>query len=260
VDIFWNGQKLIEFSPIFIRTSFLLFSVPMFSSQIIFPIMRGGIALAVSLAIYSGLKPTFSFFEMSLADIIAGILSELFFSFLVFIIIRIFLLSPQLSGETISYQLGYGLMTLVSPFEENPVSVITEFIFLIAITLFFVLDIHIGFLWGIKKSFEIVPPFSFALSENQSEFLLQRLRESFYVSLQIAFPVILAMFIIEISIAIISRTIPQFNIFVVGFPLRIAIGILILTFTFDRIGFLIGEFMKKFIESFSDIILLGVKH
>jgi flagellar biosynthetic protein FliR len=67
------------------------------------------------------------------------------------------------------------------------------------------------------------------------------------------------MFIIEISIAIISRTIPQFNIFVVGFPLRIAIGILILTFTFDRIGFLIGEFMKKFIESFSDIILLGVK-
>jgi flagellar biosynthetic protein FliR len=159
-----------------------------------------------------------------------------------------------------SYQLGYGLMTLVSPFEENPVSVITEFIFLIAITLFFVLDIHIGFLWGIKKSFEIVPPFSFALSENQSEFLLQKLRESFYVSLQIAFPVILAMFIIEISIAIISRTIPQFNIFVVGFPLRIAIGILILTFTFDRIGFLIGEFMKKFIESFSDIILLGVKH
>jgi flagellar biosynthesis protein FliQ len=60
---------------------------------------------------------------------------------------------------------------------------------------------HFG---GIKKSFEIVPPFSFALSENQSEFLLQRLRESFYVSLQIAFPVILAMFVIEISIAIIS--------------------------------------------------------
>jgi len=256
VDIFWNTQKLLEFTPIFIRTSLLMFSVPVFSSQIIFPIMRGSIALAVSLAIYSGIKTTFGL-PQNLAEIIAGILSELFFSFLVFFIIRIFLISPQLAGETIGYQTGYGLTTLANPFEETPFSVLTELIFLVAITLFFVLDIHIGFLWGIRKSFDIIPPFSFGLNENQTGFVLKNLRESFYVSLQIAFPIILAMFVVEISTAIISRTVPQFNIFVIGFPLKIAIAILILTITFDRMGFLIGEFMKKFVEAFSDIILMG---
>jgi Flagellar biosynthesis pathway, component FliR len=129
-----------------------MFSVPVFSSQIIFPIMRASIALAVSLAIYSGVKTKFEL-PQNLAEIMVGILSELFFSFLVFFIIRIFLLSPQLSGETVGYQAGYGLMTLVSPFEENPFSVITELIFPCCDNSVFCFRYTYWFFVGDKKKF-----------------------------------------------------------------------------------------------------------
>lgn len=260
MDVFWNPEKFLQFLPIFIRTSFFVFAVPMFSSQVVIPIIRLGLSFSVALAIYSGLSSAGISFSLpvDLASIFVGILSELFISFLIFLIIRIFLTAPQLSGEAMSYQLGYGFMTITNPFEENPLSVISEFFFFISMVIFFVLDLHIGFFWGLKESFKMVPPFYAVLNERFPEFFNEKISESFAVSVQIALPILLASFIVEISTGIVSRTIPQFNIFVVGFPIKILIGLFLLAFTFDRIAFLIGEFLKKFIEVLSDSLKLSM--
>ncbi len=228
----------------------------MFSSPIIsFPI-KAGMSFAVAVGIYSGLK--ISEIPVNPAEIIAGIISEFVLALIIFITIRAFFLGPQLAGETAGFQIGFGLVALTRPLEEESSSIIGEFFFLIAVVIFFILDLHIGFLWGIKKSFELIPPFAMIQPHQAEEIVMIRMREAFSAAVQISLPILIVLFILEIQIAIVSRTIPQFNIFVVGFPAKILVGILILTFLFDRIAFLIGEFIKKFIDTFSDILKVAL--
>ncbi len=253
-SIFWSPEKYLEFLPFLIRSSFFVMAVPMFSFAFLpFPV-RSGISFAVALAIKSGYQGTIEFIPASPAEIVAVILSELILSFMIFLIIRIFFLAPQLSGEAIGFQVGFGLMTVSQPFEDVPLSVVAEFFFLLSMVLFFLLDLQIPFFWGLKKSFELVPPFAFVNPEGVQNILMERTKEAFSVAVQIALPLFLTMFIVEIAIAIVSRSIPQFNIFVIGFPIKVFLGILIFTFTLDRISFFIGEFMMKFTETFSDIL------
>lgn len=227
-------------------------AIPMFSSPIISLPIRAGMIFAIAVGIYSGLK--ISQIPVNPAEIIAGIISEFVLALIVFTTVRTFFLGPQLAGETAGFQIGFGLVALTRPLEEESGSVLGEFFFLTAVVIFFILDLHIGFLWGIKKSFELVPPFAMIRPHHAEEIIMTRMREAFSAAVQISLPLIIVLFILEIQIAIVSRTIPQFNIFVIGFPAKILVGILVLTFIFDRIAFLIGEFVKEFIDTFSDIL------
>lgn len=257
-EIFWNPEKYLEFLPYLIRTSVFVLAVPMFTAGIIPVFLRAGIGFAIAIAVYSGAgSESIAYIsDLTPADIVAGVISELVLAFLIFLIIRIFFLGPQLAGEVMGFQLGYGLQTIAQPFAEVPLSILGDIFFLSAMVIFFLLDLHIGFVWGIKKSFELVPPFAMIKPWEAGDIMLQRLSESFTVALQVSLPLLIAMFVVEVGIAIVSRSIPQFNIFVVGFPIRIILGLLVLTFTFDRMAFWIGEFMRKFIEDFSDILKL----
>ncbi|MCS7214457.1 MAG: flagellar biosynthetic protein FliR [Candidatus Calescibacterium sp.] len=254
-NIFWDPQRYLEFLPFFIRTSFFILSIPIFTAAVVPAVVRAGMAFAIALSIYSGSEMSFEL-PMTLGGIIAGIVNELILSFLIFLTIRIFFLGPQLSGEVVGFQIGYSLMTVAQPFEETQLSVIADLFFISAMMLFFALDLHIAFFWGLKKSFELVPPFAPIVLDQTKEIMTSRLSDAFSASIQISLPLILMLFIVEISIAIISRTVPQFNLFVIGFPLKIIAGVIVMTLLFDRIIFAIGEFIKNFVETYSDILKL----
>jgi len=252
-EIFWNPERYLEFLPYLIRTSVFILAVPMFTAGVIPVMLRAGIGFAISLSIYSGSSLHLQI-PLNPAEILAGIASEIVLSFIIFLVIRIFFLGPQFAGEVMGFQLGYGLQTISQPFQEVPLSVLGDLFFLASMLLFFILDLHIGFIWGIKKSFELVPPFAIIKPWEAGDIITSRLSESFSVAVQVSLPLMLSMFLVEVGTGIISRSIPQFNIFVVGFPIRIILGTLVLTFTFDRMIFWIGEFMKKFIDDFSEIL------
>lgn len=252
-NIFWDPQKYLEFLPFLIRTSFFIMAVPIFTSGVVPIVIRSGLAFSISVAMYSGSQLNINL-PITLGTMILGITNELLLSFLIFLTIRIFFLGPQLSGEIFGFQIGYSLMTIVQPFEETQLSVIADLLFIISMMLFFALDLHIGFFWGLKKSFELVPPFAPIIIDQTKDIIISRISDAFSVSIQILLPLILLLFVIEISTAIISRSVPQFNIFVVGFPIKIIIGLLAMTLIFDRISFAIGEFLKRFIETYSDLL------
>lgn len=253
MEAFWDPERYLSFLPVFIRTSFFVLAIPVFSARFAPIVVRAGLSLAIALCVHSGIKISLSP-PTTIADVIIGVVNELLLSFLIFLTIRIFFLGPQLSGEVIGFQIGYSLMTIVQPFEETHLSVISDLFFMIALMMFFVLDLHIAFFWGLKKSFELVPPFSTIALEHTKGIAMERLTESFATAVQISLPLIVILFILEISTAIISRSVPQFNVLVIGFPLKIIVGMLVLTFIFDRVSFAIAEFTKGFVETYSDIL------
>ena len=64
---------------------------------------------------------------------------------------------------------------------------------------------------------------------NITEFLIRSLSEAFGLALQLSAPLVVALFLVDVGLGILARVAPQFNIFVIGIPIKIIVGLLLLS-------------------------------
>ena len=89
---------------------------------------------------------------------------------------------------------------------------------------FLIIDGHHIILLAMTKSFEMVPLGGIQLTEMLARGLISMSAGVFAMAIQMAAPIITALFLTSLALGIMARTVPQMNVFVVGFPLKIGIG------------------------------------
>jgi len=130
------------------------------------------------------------------------------------------------SGSVFSIQMGFAVATTVDPtMEETPI--IGEFMYVIALTVFVILNGHLLLFQGISDSFKVFPVNLLEIKGNFFEFILDKSSEFFYILLKIGLPMIGFMLITTIALGIVSRLIPQMNVFMVGLPLKTLVGFIL---------------------------------
>jgi flagellar biosynthesis protein FliR len=106
------------------------------------------------------------------------------------------------------------------------VSIIAEFQYLMAGLLFLAVDGHHLLIQAVSESYTAVPVLGFHLTGALMQSIVDLTREMFVISMKISAPIVVALVFANIGLGLVARTVPQINIFVVGFPLQIAIGLL----------------------------------
>ncbi|WP_172899696.1 flagellar biosynthetic protein FliR, partial [Effusibacillus lacus] len=99
---------------------------------------------------------------------------------------------------------------------------------LLAILLFLGMDGHFALLSSVIQSFDFVKPGQLALSDSMLEFMFKAFSAMFLLAVKISMPVVAALLVTDIGFAIIARTVPQMNIFIVGLPVKIFLGLFML--------------------------------
>jgi flagellar biosynthetic protein FliR len=97
-----------------------------------------------------------------------------------------------------------------------------------ATLLFLAMNGHHLILTALVQSFHIVPLGEFSLQPLMTGRILELLGDIFMVGLRIGAPVMLAVFLTDLALGLLGRTVPQMNLLMVGFPLKIAVGLGIL--------------------------------
>lgn len=147
------------------------------------------------------------------------------------------------AGEFISLQMGLGFATFFSPDSNSNTLVLSRILNMIALLLFLALGLHLVVLEGLNKSFEIVPIGTLG-TELQPLMTLAKFAKLIFVSgMMLALPVVAPLLIINMTLGILNRSVPQFTVFSIGFPLSMLVGfffMIILTTTMD--GYLIDLF------------------
>lgn len=134
----------------------------------------------------------------------------------------------MLAGELISAQAGLNMAIMNDPSSNASVPMVSQIYYLVATLLFFVLDIHLQIFEMLYKSFHTLPLSTHLLAKASFE-ELALLGDFFYkMSFQIALPVVAVLFLIQISMGIMTKSAPQFNIFSVGFAITTLIAILMI--------------------------------
>jgi flagellar biosynthetic protein FliR len=153
----------------------------------------------------------------------------LFVGFLVSVIVSAF----QLAGEYFSVQIGFGINEVLDPLAQVSIPLIGQLKNLIGLLIFLVIGGHHFLIKAIYRSYELVPVVSLGpgASAGMLKFLTHIFSGMFVVALKIALPVMGTVFLISVTMGVLSKAAPQMNIMMLGFPLKImvAFGVIMLT-------------------------------
>ncbi len=233
---------------IFLRVFSFTFMVPLFGTFFLPNFIRVylGFAIAISILYFSDVKPieinsTLTFLKFALSEFIFGFTAGFF--------LRLLFDTVFIAGEVIAVNAGLGFLMMFLP-QQPQTTVLAGFTTLIATTLFLSLGGAEAIYIGLAKSFESVPIGSFDIYSLNGEIFLSLFYKSFSMGVKVALPVLIAAVLTNVILAVINRFIPQINVFMVGLPLQITVGLIVLMLSIPVIGIVLISYMREYILDF----------
>lgn len=187
-----------------------------------------------------------------LLQFLGEVLIGLMLGFLTQITFAIF----QYAGQIIDMQIGYGIVNVIDPQSGVQVPVIGTFKYLLAIVLFLSIDGHHYLLAAVDKSYRVLPVGEVHLTGSSYSFLVDLMGEMFIAAFQIALPILGALFIADLALGVVARTVPQINVFLIGMPLKIGLGVALMLLLLPLLIWMFGRTFAGLFEDLNRILLI----
>jgi flagellar biosynthetic protein FliR len=139
------------------------------------------------------------------------------------------------AGNLLDQQMGFSLASVYDPMSRAQSPLITTVFGLIGVCLFFTTDAHHTLFRGFAYSLEKIP-LGTALHDFSPSSLVRQFGLIFTFGLVLAAPVFFCIYLVELGLAVISRNLPQMNVFMIGIPVKIACGLILLSLLSIRMG------------------------
>lgn len=218
-------KNFIVFLALFYRFSLLFFLFPVFGV----PYLPTKLKILLSLILALSLLPIVkikTLHEFEIYNIVMIFILDFVLIFIICLFFRIILTGIQIGGELVGYQMGFGITQTIDPLSGFGLPVVSQFVYLIFLFVFFSFDFHHYLISFVYYSFEKIPPGSFSLDQNIGTFVIKKSKLMFELGIKFLAPLMVLMMLVYIALAITGRLIPQINILFVSFPLTIGIGLI----------------------------------
>ncbi|MCP4633559.1 MAG: flagellar type III secretion system protein FliR [candidate division Zixibacteria bacterium] len=193
----------------------------------------------------------------SLFEIFMLVFKEVSFGALLGFVSLLLFLGIQLAGQIIGFQMGFAIVNVIDPSTQTQISIISEFKYIIAILVYLTINGHHFLISAIVQSFQLIPPGTISFAQSTSELVSRACSQIFVIALKVAAPAMVTLFLTSLALGIIARTVPQMNVFIVGFPLKIGVGLLILGSGLSYFGNLFSKFLSGSHLNLSNLIMIN---
>ena len=143
--------------------------------------------------------------------------------------------TAQFGGEMLDIQMGLSAAAQADPASHGAVNLMRRLQFYIAMLLYLIMDGHHQLWVAVFRSFEVVPLTHFQMTHMQLDKFLDLSGNIYNLGLQIASPVVGALFVAQVALGMVARAAPQMNVFMISFPMNLGIGLILLTVSLDWI-------------------------
>jgi len=212
---------------IFARTLAFFITVPLFSYRTIPTMFKIGFSFFLSLVIMTSMEaPVLDvdhiYFLLLLKEVAVGLAIGL--------IAYIILSAVQIAGGFIDFQMGFAIANVVDPQTGAQSPIIGQFFYMFAMLFLLSVNGHYLLIDGIFHSYQFITLEGFIeINGTFSEFIIDTFNNMFIVAFQMALPIVGCLFLVDVALGLIARTVPQVNVFVVGLPLKILVSFLVLS-------------------------------
>jgi flagellar biosynthetic protein FliR len=224
-------SQVIGFMLVVARLSGLFLIAPVFSSRLL-PARIKVMALAV---IAAAMTPVLMSSEPPIPKDVFGLVLaigvETVIGFAIGFSVAIVFSAVQVGASFIDTSIGFSMANIVDPLNNAQASVLGSFYTLVATLTFLSVGGLDWMLAGFKRSYEVLPlagtPDVPAMMDN----LFGSFGQLFAMAFQIAAPVLVTLLLVDVVLGIVARVVPQMNVFFVGIPLKIGVGLVAIIIT-----------------------------
>jgi len=221
----------LRLSAVFLLTPILYaFNVPATARVLIV------IGLAVGLAL--GLPPAETRETLSLSggQLFAAAAAELALGATLALGILIAFASISMAGRMIDVQIGFGMAQVFDPVTQRQIPVISSAFDKLGVIVFFLVNGHHALLRGIAYSLERFPLGRAWSMEAAAPWVIKHMAGLFTLGFALAAPVVVCLLLVELALGVVARNLPQMNMFVIGIPVKIVVGLAALSLWFGGMG------------------------
>ncbi len=234
----------------FLRVLALFTAAPVFSSRAIPVRAKVALAFFVALALQASL-PDMPIVGFNDPQIFAVVLQQVGVGLAIGFAVRVVFAAVELAGEVVGFQMGLNFAAFFDPAIGAQSSAVARFFGQMTSLLFLVMNGHLMLLMAVHKSFRAFPVDQNFL-QTLTQMKLQRLGADLFASaLWIALPMVGMLMFANLALGIVSRVAPQMNIFAVGFPITLVVGLIGIAVTLPMLDQPFMALMERSIEIFS---------
>jgi flagellar biosynthetic protein FliR len=215
-------QHLLSLLAVFLRTGAFVMAAPIFGANVVPARVRLLFALALSV----GIAPAVAGSGVPLAfdatlPLVVG--RELLMGWLLGFAAQLFMQAFVLAGQLIAMQLGLGFASMVDPGNGVDVTVLGQLYLMLATLLFLSLNGHLVLVQVLVEGMQL----QLLVSDSMLSGLFALAAWMFGGGLLIALPAVTALLLVNVALGVLSRSAPQLNVFSIGFPLTLLLGVVV---------------------------------
>ncbi|MDH4612098.1 flagellar biosynthetic protein FliR [Pseudomonas sp. BN102] len=217
----WVGSFLL---PLF-RIAALLMTMPVIGTQLVPLRVRLYLALAIAIVLVPTLPPMPQVDAISLRTLLL-VGEQVLVGALLGFVLQLFFHAFVVAGQIISMQMGLGFASMVDPTNGVSVPVLGQFYLMLVTLLFLAMNGHLVVFEVLAESFVTLPVGGGLLTAQYWE-VAGKLGWVMGAGLLLSLPAITALLVVNLAFGVMTRAAPQLNIFSIGFPLTLALGLVI---------------------------------
>ena len=246
-DIFQDIWTI--FLLVLVRVSGMFFLSPIFGRRNVPNYFKAGFCFVLSIVTANSVSvPRLSY--TSLASYIIVMAKELLIGLILGFISYLLFSSIYFAGQLIDMRIGFGMVSVFDPITNIQIPITADFYVIIATVMMLVTDAHHLLIQAMVESYEILPIGGSVFDGAALSQIIKLFSEILTLGFKIAAPVTVSILITDISLGIISKSMPQLNVFMLGLPLKIILGLSVILITIGAFKGIVNVIIQGTYEEF----------
>ena len=228
--------NILAYLLILFRVSGIMLIAPFLGSRNIPAQVQIGLSMILAFIVAPVVDKSALVMPGSLGLTAVAVLSELAIGLVIGFAASMLFSAVQLAGHFVDQEMGIGMANVIDPVTTEQVTILGQFEFFLGLIVFILLNGHYLIIASIVHSFKDIPLMGFVFTDK----LAIQLSDTMFVqmliiSVKLSAPIVVALRITTIAMGFLARTVPEMNIFIMGFAMRLIIGFAVLLLVLDPV-------------------------
>lgn len=241
-------DNILVFVAVLARIAPLFLIAPVFSSRQIPAQARAIIAVALAIGISPAADPGRAL-ESGTGAVLGMLAVEFLVGFLIAFLLACMMAALEAAGTLLDFSIGFAFGAQIDPLSGNQNAVLARVYGLIGVIVFITIGGDEWVLQGIAKSYELIPagstPNILAIIAGADNAFVGILG----TALQIGAPVMLALLLTDVAFGLVTRVVPQLNVFAVGLPVKVLVGMALIGVTLPLVGAWVQDEAQRSVDA-----------
>jgi flagellar biosynthetic protein FliR len=240
IDVSFLPALGATFLLIFERTGTMIMLLPGIGEQGVSPRMRLTAALILAAVLVPLHRNDYHFDTAALGPDIVMVVEEIIIGAVLGITARLTISALEVAGSVIAQQLGLGFVTAVDPSQGEQSMIVSNFLTMLAVTLFFATDMHHLVLAALNDSYTLFAPGEVPATGDVAALVTKTVAGAFRIGIQLSAPFLVFGLVFNLGLGVLSRLMPAMQVYFIAMPLSILVGLVFLVLV---LGAMMGTFL-----------------